>query len=300
MRVFLSYRHEDSVGFAGRLSDALQARFGQGSVTRYLNGPEPGDVSLDGARQQLANVDTLLVMIGPRWLDGGTDHDDDFVCVQIEAALADRKRVIAVLVDGARMPAAHELPASIAEFADCETSTLDDASWVADVARLEERLGAPRLPVTTPGAASLMREGSAAWMLTGGLLAALLLLGAFLLTTRFWLDEVPPVVGTWTAEVVYEGDRDYTERFEFRLTGRALSGSASYRGMRRAIDEGQLDGDQLRFVVRTRERRGNEQIELRHAYLGVLDDGRIHFRLETLDETGRRAPIEFEARRLAD
>lgn len=300
MRVFLSYRHEDSVGFAGRLSDALQARFGQGSVTRYVNGPEPGDVSLDSARQQLANVDTLLVMIGPHWLDGGTDHDDDFVRVQIEAALAARKLVIAVLVDGARMPAAHELPASIAGFAECETFPLDDASWAADVARLENRLGASRPPVTTPGKASLVREGSPAWMLTGTLLAALLLLGAFLLTTPFWRDEVPPVVGTWTAEVVYEDDRDYAERFEFRLTGRALSGSASYRGMRRAIEEGQLDGDELSFVVRTRERRGNEQIELRHAYLGVLDDDRIRFRLETSGDAGRRAPIEFEARRLAD
>lgn len=300
MRVFLSYRHEDSVGFAGRLSDALQARFGQGSVTRYVNGPEPGDVSPDSARQQLANVDTLLVMIGPHWLDGGTGRDDDFVHVQIEAALATGKRVIALLVDGARMPAADELPASIAGFADCETFTLDDASWSADVARLEDRLGAARLPVPAPRSAPFVREGAPAWMVTGGLLAALLLLGAFLLTSRFWLDEVPPVVGTWTAKVVYEDDRDYAERFEFRLTGRALSGSASYRGMRRAIEDGELDGDALRFVVRTRERRGNEQIELRHAYFGVLDDERIRFRLETSGETGPRAPIEFEARRLAD
>lgn len=300
MRVFLSYRHEDGVGFAGRLSDALQARFGQGSVTRYLNGSEAADVSLDGAGQQLAKVDALLVVIGPHWLDGGTDHDEDFVRVQIAAALAARKRVIAVLVDGACMPAAHELPASIAAFADCERFTLDDASWAADVARLEDRLGAPRLPVTTPAAASLVRDGSPAWMLTGALLAALLLLGVFLLTTRFWLDEVPSVVGTWTAEVAYGDGRDHTERFEFRLTGRALSGSASYRGMRRVIEEGQVDGDELRFVVRTRERRGNEQIELRHAYLGVLDDERIRFRLETSGGAEPRAPIEFEARRLAD
>lgn len=140
-------------------------------------------------------------------------------------------------------------------------------------------------------------EGSPAWMLTGGLLAALFLLGAFLLTTRFWLDEVPAVVGTWRAEVAYPDGRSFDERFEFRLTGHALSGSASYRGVRRALEDGQFDGNTLSFLVRTRERRGNDQVELRHAYTGVLEDGFIRFRLDT---PGASEPIAFDARPLAD
>ena len=59
----------------------------------------------------------VLVVIGPNWLNakdesGGRrlDNPDDFVAIEIAAALARGIRVIPVLVDGARMPKAGELP----------------------------------------------------------------------------------------------------------------------------------------------------------------------------------------------
>lgn len=134
------------------------------------------------------------------------------------------------------------------------------------------------------------------WMLTAVLLAALIVLGAFLLTTRFWLDEAPAVIGDWHAEVVYEDGGRFDERYVLRLTGSALSGSASYRGARRALEEGELGGDTVSFSVRTRERRGDEQVELRHVYTGTLEDGALRFVLETPGA----APITFVARRLPD
>jgi hypothetical protein len=62
----------------------------------------------------------VLVVIGPNWLgvrdeSGGRrlDNPDDFVAIEIAGALARDIRVIPVLVDGARMPKAGELPDSL-------------------------------------------------------------------------------------------------------------------------------------------------------------------------------------------
>jgi hypothetical protein len=69
----------------------------------------------------VGSCDVLLALIGNDWLtitdeDGRRRLDDpaDFVRLEIEAALARNVRVIPILVEGARMPRAVELPASLA------------------------------------------------------------------------------------------------------------------------------------------------------------------------------------------
>src|SRR4029078_8206838 len=66
---------------------------------------------------QVAACDVLLVVIGQNWLhskdESGKrrlDSPDDFVAVEIEAALARDIRVIPLSVDEARMPKADKLP----------------------------------------------------------------------------------------------------------------------------------------------------------------------------------------------
>jgi len=71
----------------------------------------------------LQETEVLIVVIGPQWL--GTDaagavrmsQDSDPVRAEIEAAQARSLPLIPVLVDGARMPASAELPASFKDFA---------------------------------------------------------------------------------------------------------------------------------------------------------------------------------------
>jgi hypothetical protein len=69
----------------------------------------------------VGSCEVLLVLIGARWLTAtdvnGRRHLDspyDFVRLEIEAALARKVRIIPVLVDGAWMPHAEELPVSLA------------------------------------------------------------------------------------------------------------------------------------------------------------------------------------------
>jgi hypothetical protein len=72
---------------------------------------------ITGAVQSCA---VLLAVIGGRWLEAAgpdgrrLDDPDDFVRLEIEAALARGVRVIPVLVDGTTMPRPDQLPASLA------------------------------------------------------------------------------------------------------------------------------------------------------------------------------------------
>ena len=83
----------------------------------------------------------LLAVIGVGWLtatgeDGRRRLDDpgDFVRLEIEAALARDVRVIPVLVDGARMPRAADLPASLEGLARRQALELNPGSF--DTSRL--------------------------------------------------------------------------------------------------------------------------------------------------------------------
>ena len=82
------------------------------------------------------------MLIGPGWVgatDGGArriDDTADFVRIEIATALAQDKRVIPVLHDGATMPAADTLPPEIAALAMRNALELSDAHFGADVAVL--------------------------------------------------------------------------------------------------------------------------------------------------------------------
>ena len=79
-----------------------------------------GSTSWNYLPSQVAACDVFLAVIGPNWLDAKDgdgrrrfDNPDDFVTIEIAAALARNIRVIPVLVDGARTPKADKLPDSI-------------------------------------------------------------------------------------------------------------------------------------------------------------------------------------------
>lgn len=141
--VFISYRRDDSAGFAGRLADALEQRLGAGAVFRDVDDIQPGADFEAVIARGLDQVRAVLVVIGPGWLDAAVDGQrrldraDDFVRREVEQALASGKPVVPVLVGGATMPAANALPIALRGLANRQALVLGDASWSADLARLE-------------------------------------------------------------------------------------------------------------------------------------------------------------------
>ena len=155
--LFVSYRRDDSQGFAGRLADDLEAAFGPERVFRDVEIPIGSDFA-SVLRAAVADSDALIVVIGRHWVGHrGADRPprlfdaDDWVRAEIEAALECGTWIVPVLVGGAAMPSADALPPSMRRLASVQAAMLDDRRWDADVdvlvAQVRRRL---RLPAPAP------------------------------------------------------------------------------------------------------------------------------------------------------
>jgi WD40 repeat protein len=142
-RIFMSYRREETAYPAGWLFDRLVDHFGREQVFKDVDSIELGDDFAEVITTAVESCEVLLALIGNRWLtatgqDGRRRLDDpnDFVRVEIEAALTRDVRVIPVLVEGARMPRADELPASLAKLAGRQALELSPSRFDFDTQRL--------------------------------------------------------------------------------------------------------------------------------------------------------------------
>jgi hypothetical protein len=103
--VFISYRREDSAGWAGRIYDRLEKLMGPENVFLDVDNIQPGSDFVQVLTESVGACDALVAVIGRRWITDENNRrrlDDprDFVRIEIETAL----RVFPVLVDGAAMP----------------------------------------------------------------------------------------------------------------------------------------------------------------------------------------------------
>jgi hypothetical protein len=142
-RIFMSYRREDTAYPAGWLYDRLAGHFARSQVFKDIDSIELGDDFAEVITTAVGSCDVLLALIGGRWLtvagqDGRRrlDNPDDFVRLEIEAALARDVRVIPILVEGARMPRADELPASLSKLARRQALELSPSRFDVDIGRL--------------------------------------------------------------------------------------------------------------------------------------------------------------------
>ena len=67
--IFISYRREDSAGYAGRLCESLERRLGRQQVFRDVDAIGPGQDFVDAIDARLRECRALLVLIGREWLD---------------------------------------------------------------------------------------------------------------------------------------------------------------------------------------------------------------------------------------
>jgi len=146
-KIFISYRREDTRGDAGRLTDKLKFHFGEKQIFRDVEAIEAGVDFVEAINDAVGACTALIAVIGPNWLkitdeQGRRRLDDphDFVRLEIAAALTRRIRVIPVLVGGASMPKAGEIPADLESFARRQSQELSDQRWDYDVGHLIETL----------------------------------------------------------------------------------------------------------------------------------------------------------------
>ena len=142
-RIFISYRRDETAYAAGWLFDRLAEQYGRGRIFKDVDSVVLGDDFVEVITAAVGSCDVLLALIGSRWLtiadEGGTrrlDDPNDFVRLELEAALARPVRVIPILVDGAPMPRADELPASLAPLVRRQALELSPSRFTSDTNRL--------------------------------------------------------------------------------------------------------------------------------------------------------------------
>jgi hypothetical protein len=144
-RIFISYRREHSIALAGRISDWLVPEFGDDHIFIDVDKIRAGSKFVKVINDEVAKCDVLIALIGHDWLSDAAGHrlldnPNDFVRLEIAAALQRQIRVIPILVDGTPIPRADQLPDDLQELAQYNALDLRNVSFRADMDRLLREL----------------------------------------------------------------------------------------------------------------------------------------------------------------
>ena len=146
-RVFLSYRRDDSAGYAARLYDDLCEIFGSETLFRDVDALEPGVEFSEALEQTVHLCDAFVVVLGPQWstsIDARgkrrLQDPHDFVRLEVEAALKRTICVLPALVQGASMPSPQDLPKALAPLIRRQACKLSASCWRYDVGYLSNVL----------------------------------------------------------------------------------------------------------------------------------------------------------------
>jgi len=239
--IFISYRRIDSRVYAGRLFDRLARHFGPSAVFMDTEGGiARGADFVNTLERAVAGVNAMVVVIGDHWStccdDRGLrrlDNDEDWVRQELASALRRDILVLPVLVNGASMPRAEDLPENIRGLARKQAAEISDGRWdydTGEIFKTLERVVTPGSDAQRPRSVRLRRAARwFLWALAGaaGLIAAVYL-AAFLTATKpgdYDIEVDPPQV-----RISYSRNNDNVREVEITLknTGRKPARLAIY------------------------------------------------------------------------
>lgn len=264
------------------------------------------------------------------------DHPDDFVRAEIAVALGRGIPIVPVLVEGASMPPAVALPDVLKPLATLQAQELSDRRWSYDVERLidaiEKLAGRPRgWPWRTRSSAaaafaliailgtlfvfwmqkrdSALQDGADAQREAANRSAAppaetpppVTASGNQAVSGPATKSTPSPAVdlaGDWSGEITYSWGATHTERFNLRLDGNDVFGTASFLGTPRAIISGTVNGNRVTFHTQTEEISGdwNNPKTLVHRYRGAISGNVIKFYMQS-EGAGSSDSVDFTVTR---
>ena len=141
--VFISYRRADAPGYVRGLMSDLRNTFGSKQVFLDMEDIEGGSDFPRIIEEAVSNCEMLLAIIGPNWSElrdeagrRRIENANDFVRLEIAAALARKIPIIPVLVENAKMPKTDEIPSQINLLTTLQGIPLTHDRWDDDIARL--------------------------------------------------------------------------------------------------------------------------------------------------------------------
>jgi hypothetical protein len=153
-KVFISYRRLDTGQIAGRVYDRLLREVPQEEIFFDVDTIPIGADFKEHISNAVNSSAVLLVLVGEKWLMPswkrslwrlGSKQKEDFVQLEIEAALDLGVPIVPLLVDSGAMPHVEDLPNSIVEFVLLNAATLRSGrDFHKDMDRVVERIGSFR------------------------------------------------------------------------------------------------------------------------------------------------------------
>jgi len=203
--VFISYRREDSAGHAGRLFDHFAKKLGRDRVFRDVDKIRPGQNFVEAIRDRIHASEVLLILVGPRWLttaDGQgrrrLEDPNDLVRLEIETGLKRGMRVIPVLLPGATIPDAKELPETLVPLSQLNAVEISEVHFERDVGLLIDEVE----PSGGSGLHRLVQTKPIHMAIGTTVIAAMLAIGLF------WLRPVSWKWGAKAPEITTPGTGD--------------------------------------------------------------------------------------------
>jgi small GTP-binding protein len=145
--VFISYRREESSGYAGRIYAWLKEQLDEDQVFMDIEGIGPGEDYAAAIRTRIASSQLVLVIIGPRWVqvtDGRgrprLKQPDDLVAAEVATAISKGVQVVPVLVGGAAIPNRRDLPRALAELTNRNALEVSDKFFDQSMEALAQHL----------------------------------------------------------------------------------------------------------------------------------------------------------------
>jgi len=145
--IFISYRRSDSKSDARSICQRLEKTFGKRKVFIDVDSIRPGKDFKSVLKNDLEQCNIMVVVIGPRWLEllrssrpTDSETSQDYVYLEVASALERKLPIFPVLVDGATMPEAKDLPDVLKPLAFRQALSVRHDSFPRDMSGLEQEL----------------------------------------------------------------------------------------------------------------------------------------------------------------
>lgn len=144
MNLYICAREGDAGGYSGRLRDEIARQM---PTSRFVDGPSRADI--------------IILLIGLRWVRDATREPSkllapgDTVRQLVESVMRDGRRLVPVLIGGARHPVSKDLPASISELVHVNAWSVSHQGFKEDVKTLLAGLVQPAKKPTVKNDAAI-------------------------------------------------------------------------------------------------------------------------------------------------
>ncbi|MBV6441248.1 MAG: hypothetical protein EPGJADBJ_02929 [Saprospiraceae bacterium] len=157
--IFISYRRQDTAGYAGRLYDNLVKTFGKEYVLFDEEVAGTAEELIDWVRRVVPDCAVFLALIGNSWARKPKGRmrlfdPDDIVRLEVELAIENQVPIIPLIVGGAQFPSSNEIPKSIQKLIKYKGYELSNSHWnskLIDIVEAISSITRSHIPVLNRG-----------------------------------------------------------------------------------------------------------------------------------------------------